>query len=307
MRWMILEIIVLHFLFNPHLQILLSVTRRRPTSDSPYRASIHIETSKSFVTISWAASFVNTMPSRLSAALFITGVAAANITTSIWLPGSAKANETFLGSVIEQNGDQTVLALAYARTPSSPDYFTSAPNRAIVGGTTFVAYNATASDSLATNAVPVTIALQCRRSSGSIEAVPTCTLSTIGAGQLVSSLCAGLTVTSLPAYCTASSAVNYQVTQTFSGESQYYINNYPLIITAGTEKLGAAAAATPNAGSVSVTGSAVRSGSRTVAAPSQTSFGASGSVLQATGAAIPIRTMAPALAGMGAAAAAFFF
>jgi hypothetical protein len=249
------------------------------------------------------------MSSVLIAALLTICASAADVTTSIWLPGAANANQTFLGSVIEQSGDQTILALAFAQTPSTPDYFTSAPGTATVGGTTYVAYNVSGVDTEGANAATITIELECRRPSGGASAVPTCTLSTLGAGRLVSDLCAGLTVASLPEYCTNSDAVNVEQTETFSGESQFLINNYPLIITAGTEKLGALAAATPRASSASVTAAAAASGSGSgtaaSAAPSRTVSGASGSVQQATGAAAPMKTMAPAL-GLGAAAAAFF-
>jgi hypothetical protein len=237
--------------------------------------------------------------------LFAAAVSAANVTTSIWLPGAANANQTFLGSVIEQSGDQTVLSLAFANAPRTPDYFRSAPQQVTVGGTTFVAYNVSPTDEGASNAATVTIELECRRLTGGISAVPTCTLSTLGAGSMVSDLCAGLTVASLPEYCTASSAVNVEQTQTFSGESQYYINNYPLVITAGTEKLGASTAAAPGSGSAFATAA----GSGTVgiaAAPSSSFSGAFGPGSQATGAAAPLKTVAPALVGLGAAVGAFF-
>jgi hypothetical protein len=250
------------------------------------------------------------MATILYGALFAAAAIAADITTSIWLPGAANANQTFLGSVIEQSGDQTVLSLVFANGSSASDYFRSAPQQVTVGGTTFVAYNASATDEGASSAAAVTIELECRRSTGGISAVPTCTLSTLGARGMVSDLCAGLTVASLPEYCTASSAVNVEQTQTFSGESQYYINNYPLVITAGTEKLGASAAAVLSSGSASVTGAASGAGSGTfgiAAAPSSTISGASGSVPQATGAAAPLNTVAPALVGLGAAVGAFLF
>jgi hypothetical protein len=243
------------------------------------------------------------MPAIFYGALFAAAANAANITTSIWLPGAANANQTFYGSVIAQSGESTVLSLAYANAPSTPDYFRSAPQQATVGGTTYVAYNVSAIDEAASVAVTVTIGLECRRPSGGISAVPTCTLSTLGVGGMISDLCAGLTVASPPEYCTASSALAAEQTQTFSGESQYYINNYPLIITAGTDKLGASAAASPSAGSASVT--AAGTGSGTVAR-SQTLSSASGSAQQATGAAAPMKTMAPALVGVGAAFGALF-
>jgi hypothetical protein len=229
------------------------------------------------------------MPSTLYATLFATAATAANITTSIWLPGAANANQTFIGSVVEQNGDQTVLALAFASAVSTPDYFSSAPDQVTVGGTTFVAYKVSATDA-GSNATTATIEVECNRESGGISAVPTCTMSTLGAADVMGDVCAGLTVTSLPEYCTQSSAISVEQIQTFSGESQYYFNNYPLIITAGTEKLGASAAATPTAGDASVT--VARAGS--------------GSASQVTGAAVPMKTMAPALAGLGAAVGAFF-
>lgn len=251
------------------------------------------------------------MLSLLFPALFASYAVAANITTSIWLPGAAEANMTFLGSVVEQSGEQTVLALAFLSTPTEQEYITRPPGQATVGGTTFVAYNVTAKDEAATaSTVSITIGVQCRRSNGEIGAVPTCTASTLGAGPIVSDLCAGLTVESLPAYCTESDAVNYAQTLTLSGESQYYINNFALIITGGTEKLGAVAAATPNASGASVTGPVGASGSGlesgTGAAPSQTISGASNPAQQSTGAAAPVKTMGPALVGLGAAAAAVF-
>ncbi|KAH7066735.1 hypothetical protein BKA63DRAFT_424948 [Paraphoma chrysanthemicola] len=221
----------------------------------------------------------------LVAALLAASVSA-DVTTSIWLPGAANANQTFLGSVVGQNGDQTVLSLAFAQTPSTPDYFSSAPGLATVGGTTYVAYNVSGVDSASSDAATITIELQCRRPSGGASAVPTCTLSTVGAAGVISDLCDGLT--------------------TFSGESQFFINNYPLIITAGTEKLSATAAGTPRASSATATGAVAASGpsAGTASGASPVVSGASGSAQQATGAA-PMKTMAPVL-GLGAAAAAFF-
>ncbi|KAH7406817.1 hypothetical protein DE146DRAFT_689788 [Phaeosphaeria sp. MPI-PUGE-AT-0046c] len=218
------------------------------------------------------------MPSFFHAAILATVASAADITTSIWLPGAANANQSFVGSVVEQNGDQTVLSLAFANAVSTPDYFRSAPDSVTVGGTTYVAYKVSGTDSAGPNAAAVTIELECRRPSGGPSAVPTCTLSTLGANSVLGGVCSGF------------------------GESQYFINNYPLVITAGTEKLGASAAATPSAGSASVTGA----GSSAAAAPSQSGPSASVSPQQATGAAPPMRTMAPALVGLGAAAGAFF-
>ncbi|KAH8727999.1 hypothetical protein GQ44DRAFT_609747 [Phaeosphaeriaceae sp. PMI808] len=219
------------------------------------------------------------MVSMLFAALFASGTIAADITTSVWLPGAANANQTLIGSVIEKNGDQTILSLSFASTPSTPDYYSRAPSTVTMGGTTYIAYNVSASDSGIANAATVTIELECKRQSGA-SAIPTCTLSTLGANRIVSEVCGGLL-------------------------SQYYINNFPLIITAGTEKLGVSAGATPKASSATVTQSGAGFGVARIAGPSQTNSG-SGSAQQATGAATPMKTAAPALVGLGAAAAAFF-
>jgi hypothetical protein len=271
------------------------------------------------------------MISILYATLFAACASAANITTSIWIPGAASANQTFLGSVVQTNGDNTIMSLSFANPPTMTEneYFYSAPAMVTIAGTTRVAYNVSGSDPLASSAPTVTVQLDCQRSSGGISAVPTCTLSTQGANPALSGVCAGLTVTSLPEYCTASDAQTFDQTMTLSGELQYHINNFQLIITAGTEKLGASAAATPSASSVSVTGvaggngttsGAIAAGSRTTGGPaasgsgtngdgaaaSRTSAGASGSPQQASGAAMPMRSVAPALVGLGAAAAAFF-
>jgi hypothetical protein len=230
--------------------------------------------------VSASSTFSNMTLSILFAAILATAVSAQDLTTSIWLPGAANANQTFHGSVIEQSGDQTVLALKFADAPSTPEYFRSAPDQVTIGGTTFVAYNVSASDTMSPDAVPITIALQCRRPSDGVSAVPTCTMSTLGADQLLNDVCAGLSVESLPAYCTEASAANYEQIETMSGDAQYFVNNYPLIITAGVERLGPSAVAAAKAGS--------------------------GTAAQATGAAAPMRTMAPALAGLGAAVGAYF-
>ncbi|OAL56381.1 hypothetical protein IQ07DRAFT_526326 [Pyrenochaeta sp. DS3sAY3a] len=207
------------------------------------------------------------MSSILATTLFAT-FAAAQITTSIWLPGAAEANQTFVGSVIAQSGDQTTLSLAFADGPAeSSEYYRSAPPTVTLEGTTFVAYQATAEDPLNDSDNTVTVSLECSRSD--TNAAPTCVVSTAGVEAVISEL-----------------------------YSQYYLNNFQLIITAGEEKLSAVAAATPTASGASVTGSG--------SAVSGSGSAASGVPQQSTNAAGPMMTMAPALAGLGAAAAAYF-
>ncbi|KAF1844261.1 uncharacterized protein K460DRAFT_369127 [Cucurbitaria berberidis CBS 394.84] len=260
------------------------------------------------------------MATILTTTLFAT-YAAAQLTTSIWLPGAANANQSFVGSVIEQNGDHTTLSLAFEQGPAqTPDYYRSAPDTVTIGGTTFVAYEATAVDPVGESKKTITVSLACSRARAS--AAPTCTMSTIGAEAVLSELCAGLSTESQATpvegaqYCTNGADLTFQQTLTLSGDSQHYLNNYQVIITAGTEKLGASAAATPTASSASATGSTSApansgsgSGSSTAAGNVSSVTGArpSSSVpQQTTNAAAPMRSMAPALAGLGAAAAVFF-
>lgn len=249
------------------------------------------------------------MFSTFTATLFAS-YAAAQLTTSAWLPGSANYNETFLGSVIAQNGDYTTLAIAFQDGPAQSDeYYRSAPPTVTLGGTTFVAYEVTAVDPLGESGKTVTVSLECTRAE--VSAAPTCTMSTKGADAVISELCAGLSTQSHATpvegaqYCTDSAALTFEQTMTMSGDSQSFLNNFPLIITAGTEKLGASAAPTPTASSASVTrpisGSSAVAGSGT---PATSATSSSSVPQQSSNAAAPMRSMAPALAKLGAAAVA---
>ncbi|KAI8932778.1 hypothetical protein NX059_010268 [Plenodomus lindquistii] len=266
------------------------------------------------------------MSSFFATTLFASSVAA-QLTTSIWLPGAAFADVAFLGSVISQSGDKTVLSLDFAGSSASQnEYYSEVPPTVTIGGATFAAYTATAVDLFGEDDTTVTISLGCERAN--VRAVPTCTMSTAGFSQIYSQLCAAIP-TDAPAssadsdaFCTEYSDATTVETLTLSGDSQYYINNFALTITAGTDKLSAAASATANGASSTASGStAAGSAASRSAAPASGSTSSSGlptntgsasasaaSVAPSslTGAAAPMRTMVPALAGMGAAAAAFF-
>jgi hypothetical protein len=257
------------------------------------------------------------MSSILATTLFAAS-AAAQLTTSIWLPGAGNSNISFVASVIEQSGDRTTLSLDFADpTASEDDYYGEAPATVTVGGETYAAYQATASDLFGEDDTTVTISLACERSDTS--AVPTCTASSKGFESVISALCSSaateshVTPMEYDAYCTETDFTT-ETTMTLSGDSQYYINQFPLIITAGTEKLGASAAATPTSSGARSTGSGSASPASGSASGSPASTGAgsasaasSGAVNeQSTAAAPPMKTMVPALAGLGAAAAAFF-
>ncbi|KAH6644629.1 hypothetical protein C7974DRAFT_24748 [Boeremia exigua] len=218
--------------------------------------------------------------SLLFSATLLATVASAQLTTSIWLPGAANANQSFVGSVVAQQDDRTTLSLAFNGGAIESEYYGQGPDIVTVGGTTYVAYEASATDE--ESDFTVTVALACTRENG--DAVPTCTATTRGDGPENSIL--------------ASDSDSPQTTMTMSGDEQYYLNNFKLVITAGTEKLSASAAATP-------TGSTAQSTGTQSTVGSIVSSGASSQVVQATGAAVPMRSMAPVLAGMGAAAAFF--
>ena len=223
---------------------------------------------------------------RILATTVFASVATAQLTTSIWMPGAANANQSFVGSVIAQQDDRTTLSLAFDEDAIETEYYGSGPDLVTVGGTTYVAYEATATDEDFT----VTVNLACNRENGS--AVPTCTVTTKAEGAAATS------VSDFP-----------QGTTTMSGDEQYFLNNFKLVITAGTEKLSASAAATPTgSGAPSTSGASSAASSRTGAqstvASAASSTGSSG-VAQATGAAAALHTMAPVLAGLGAAAAFF--
>lgn len=228
--------------------------------------------------------------SLLLTSALLASVATAQLTTSIWMPGAANANQSFVGSVVSLQNDRTTISMAFDGDAIETEYYGQGPDLVTVGGTTYVAYEATATDE--ESSVTVTVNLACSRADGS--AVPTCTAATKIDGAAAD---------------TISGLESAASTTTMSGDEQYFLNNFKLVITAGTEKLSASAAATPTASGPTPTGSSAQSSGTSAAsgasAASAASSAASSGVAQATGAAAPMRSLAPVLAGMGAAAAFF--
>lgn len=189
--------------------------------------------------------------------------------------------------------DRTTISMAFDGDGIETQYYGQGPDTVTVGGTTYIAYEATASDE--ESSVTATVNIACSRADGS--AVPTCTVETKidgAAAGTISGLEAGASTT------------------TMSGDEQYYLNNYKLVVTAGEEKLSASAAATPSASEPTITksssqssGTSAASGASGASAASAASSAASSGIAQATGAAAPMRPLAPVLAGLGAAAAFF--
>lgn len=254
----------------------------------------------------------------LSATLLVS-VVTAQLTTSAWLPGAADENQTLFGSVITQEGDHTTLSLGCGEQCISTENYGVGPKHFTVGGTTYVAYQQFTTNPA--NGFVVTMDLACSRENGS--AAPTCTTTPRGPeSENLGSHCStqgGIstnthTVTDTPwsnnspgspiikthtqtlsNACTGvlDPDVFPQITTTMTGDEQSSMNNFKLVITAGTEKLEASAAATPTGSGAHLTTGISSSSAE------------SSKVTQATGAAAPVRSLASVLAGLGAAAAFF--
>jgi hypothetical protein len=100
-------------------------------------------------------------------------------------------------------------------------------------------------------------------------------------------------------WCSESSASLSSVTSTFevSSDENGGMATYQLVITAGQEKLAATAGATPSTNAAKPTGTGTSTGAGDVAGASTGT---------SAGLAAPMKTGVPALAGVGALAAAFF-
>lgn len=251
------------------------------------------------------------MSKILTTALLATS-AAAQLTTSLWIPGAANSNVSFVASVIEASGDQTTLSLDFAGGPMTDDeYYSESPHTVTVAGDTSVGFEVTAEQPYGQTEVAFTIALACTRTD--TDAIATCTMTTKGADQVISAICVDAkkshaTPLEGEQYCTDSEGVTTEQTLTLTGDSAAFMNNFPMTITAGTEKLDASAVATPSGSGARSTGAAAAASAGTGSVrPSNTpSVSRSGSAAeQSTAGAAPMMTLAP-LAGLGAAAAAFF-
>jgi hypothetical protein len=277
----------------------------RPTSRSSALSYFHKRHSFCFF-ISYNC-FERAAMSLLLTSTLLASVAAAQLTTSIWMPGAANGDQSFVGSVIAVQGDRTTISMAFDGEGIETEYYGQGPSTVTLGGTTYVAYEVSATAIVEDVSATATIDLACSRADNS--AVPTCEINTKVSGGVPDE----------------TSGLSDATTTTMSGDMQYYLNNFPLVITAGEDKLGASAAATPSASEATptgTTGSSAQSSSASVASGASASSGvpvasgasaaasaaskaASSAVAQATGAAAPMRSLAPVLVGMGAVAAFF--
>jgi len=233
----------------------------------------------------------------LSAALFAS-LATAQMTTSAWMPGMEGARNSYAASVVSVSKDRTVLSLSY----SASDLDGQAAATITIGGQTYYGYEAAATE----DGLAVTISGACSRANTN-EKSGTCVMTTVGLDAAISAVCGG--TQSDADLCSSITGLDTKMTTTLP---EGYFGTFPIVITAGQSLLpSASAAATPSAASASATGSGFKSsqspsptGSASKAAASSGPSQTSGKPAQATGGAPMI--MAPALAGMGVAAAAFF-
>ncbi|KAF1835877.1 hypothetical protein BDW02DRAFT_617793 [Decorospora gaudefroyi] len=244
------------------------------------------------------------MSKIFTTALFVS-FAMAEFTTKVWMPGMGDSGMTFVGSVMDVSDDRTTLSISYQAADATLDeLYSEAPQTVTLGGETYLEVLAMATESFEDTEVVVTVSMACSRKNTDEEEA-TCTMSTGGLEEALSAVCGPDTDSAL---CPDLGDLAIETTTTLPSG---YFGTFPLVITAGEELLpSASAAATPSAGSASVTGS----GSASASASPTASDSASGSE-SATGAesssstfsaGAPMMTMGPALAGLGAAAAAFF-
>lgn len=272
--------------------------------------------------------------------LLFAAAAAAEVTTSMWLPGPYSAEDVgYVASVIGANGDTVTMVLEYDDETdfSSLGYYEydNEPETITFHGSTSVENVVTTTDAFDGN--ELTISMGCEKKGSRGRAV--CAYSSNGPA-VYSSLCSYYSdyneiVTStevytfdnpssevtqietydyrsyIPDYClgSASTIPESELVQTMTMGSDYF-ETYQVVVTAGEEKLSATAGATPtdSAASATATGSGASSGASFTAAPSgsgsPTASQSSGAPEQTTNAA-PMVTVAPMLAGLGAAVAAF--
>ncbi|KAF2641997.1 hypothetical protein P280DRAFT_468477 [Massarina eburnea CBS 473.64] len=266
----------------------------------------------------------------IASILLLAVAATAETTTSLWLPDSYTDFgydddfvESFKASVVSKSGDKVTLAIGV--DPETTTFGTR--TRIYEGATptlTWIGASSFQSASTYTNrwSTDRTYALDCSLEE-STKAL--CTESTAGS-NMYSSYCSyyysyytatGYTTTrvitysnpptkvtqietrtpatrSIPSYCKSGSTLPASL---YTSTYTVRVVTYPVIITAGEDRLSETSASTPSDSTATPTGSQNGAGPGISDGPAAT---------QAGNAAGPMGTLAPALAGLGAAAAIFF-
>lgn len=239
--------------------------------------------------------------SKIFSTALLVSCAAAQLTTSIWMPGAEDSDMTIKASVMNVSKDRTTLSLALPTQSDSSDTIAAVDQTVTIAGNTYYGFDASAENM----GVSVHVVGECTRKD-TADKEATCTMSTKGLDAAISSLCGGSDPD--PDVCNSG---NLQLTMTTTLPEGYF-GMAEIIVTAGQSLLpSASAAASPSVGSASPTASPSGSASGSDAAKSDkpTASGShdashSSKGPEATGAAA-IMNVAPALAGLGAAAAFF--
>jgi hypothetical protein len=273
--------------------------------------------------------------SPILSTIIFASAAAAQVTTSIWLPAApyGEDNIQFQASVINVDGDAVTMAIGM-----EDKEFLSSSETVTYHGTTAFENVVTTTDSYGDYEGDLTVSYGCTKKGNK----PVCTYSYNGPVAW-SSFCEDYTsytavITStetytydspestveqietydyrdqVPGFCLTGSVLpdKYAI-QTVEAESDTDVQTFAVTITAGEEKLSATAGATPTgtASSTKKTGSASATPTPSGNGNNSTSPASSGSpsqssapAEQSTGAAAPMKTLAPALAGLGALVAA---
>ncbi|USP80277.1 hypothetical protein yc1106_07551 [Curvularia clavata] len=238
------------------------------------------------------------MSKILSTALFAS-CAAAQLTTSAWMPGTGDSDISYEASVIKVEDDRTTLSLAVKGLSDMTDLVDSMAQTVTLAGNTYYAFNGAAAEA----GVTISITGECSRKNTDEESA-TCSISTKGLEEAMSSACAEAGASE--EMC-ASGVLQPSTSTTLP---KGYFTMAQIVVTAGADSLpSASAAATPSVGSASPTASGASNSGKPTASGSDNAAASGASKTsqaapQSTNAA-PLMTMVPALAGLGAAAAFF--
>lgn len=261
----------------------------------------------------------------LSTVLFAAS-AAAQLTTSMWMPSSYDPSEVgFYGSVVDVKDGKTTVALQFDDDTDMDSIYVydNTPETITIQGSTWFESVATTTERFEEG--DMTYSIGCSVPARS-RAKPTCTYS-MGGELAYKSYCSDYSSytdaytstyeytytadewypetvetyirtvdyrTYIPEECSSGSTLPEDIAVQTVTMSRGYIETYQVVITAGEEKLSATAGSAPQGTGAQATNGTITGGTPTANAP------------QNTGAAAPMVTQAPLLAGLGVAAMAVF-
>lgn len=272
--------------------------------------------------------------SRILSILSFAAAAAAAITTTVMMPSNLDSEEVgYYGSVVGAENGKTTLALVYDNDTDTDNLYRirSWPNTFTFQGSTSFEAVYTTSESFEQG--DMTISVGCSVPAKT-RAKPTCTYSTNGALAYKSMCSPYSTYTDvytttyeytyssdrygpestetyvetvdyrsyIPSFCTEGTTIPESYAVDTMTLSRSRINEFQVVITAGEEKLSATAGSSASGSGPAPTGTGAQGTAGNGTSPTGPSAAASAPIN--TGAAMPMITAAPMLAGLGAAVAA---